>query len=77
MIGMGGDKVLPQLTGLEEDSDEGSRLLDRRGEIFRSRLPADALARSPAPWRWWSGCARTAGKLVIATSASEEDLGRC
>ena len=34
---MGGDKVLPRLTGLEEDSEEGKLILERRGEIFRSR----------------------------------------
>src|SRR5690606_21385812 len=37
LIGMGGDRVLPELTGLEEESDEGRRMLDRRGEIFRER----------------------------------------
>ena len=37
LIGMGGDKVLPELVGLEEDSPEGKRLAKRRGEIFRER----------------------------------------
>src|SRR5687767_3039800 len=37
MIGMGGDKVLPELTGLTEDSAEGKRILERRGEIFRTQ----------------------------------------
>src|SRR5688572_8211229 len=35
LIGMGGDKVLPELTGLTEDTPEGDRVLERRGEIFR------------------------------------------
>ena len=33
-IGMGGDKILPDLTGLAENDDRGKKLLDRRKEIF-------------------------------------------
>ena len=35
LIGMGGDKVLPRLTGLKEESLAGKRILKRRWEIFR------------------------------------------
>ena len=35
MIGMGGDRVLPELTGLEADSEAGEQITERRGEIFR------------------------------------------
>jgi HAD superfamily hydrolase (TIGR01509 family) len=74
LIGMGGDRVLPKLTGMEEDSEEGRRIKERRGEIFRSRyLPRlcafagtrDLLERMRAEGL----------KLVVATSASEKDLG--
>lgn len=73
LVGMGGDKVLPRLTGLDEESDEGAHVLERRGEIFRERyLPslrafpdADALLeRLRADGR----------RLVVATSAGEKDL---
>ncbi|HSJ29982.1 MAG TPA: HAD family hydrolase [Longimicrobiales bacterium] len=73
MIGMGGDRVLPDLTGLEEESERGREMLDRRGEIFRERyLPRlgafmgthDLLKRLRADGR----------KLVVATSASGKDL---
>ena len=37
LIGMGGDKVLPRLTGLQEESAAGERILERRGEIFRGK----------------------------------------
>src|SRR5687768_5614666 len=37
LIGMGGDKVLPEVTGLEEESKEGEKILARRGELFRER----------------------------------------
>jgi HAD superfamily hydrolase (TIGR01509 family) len=73
LIGMGGDKVLPRLTGLSEDSPEGERMLERRGELFRERyLPQirafpgtrELLERLRA-----DGC-----RLVVATSASSDDL---
>ena len=34
MIGMGGDKILPDLTGMKEDDERGKKLLDRRKQIF-------------------------------------------
>lgn len=73
LIGMGGDKVLPQVAGLQEDDELGARMLERRGEIFRERyLPhihafegaRDLLKRLHADDR----------RLVVATSASAEDL---
>ncbi len=33
-IGMGGDKLMPEVGGLEEDSPLGSKIAKRRGEIF-------------------------------------------
>jgi HAD superfamily hydrolase (TIGR01509 family) len=73
LIGMGGDKVLPRLTGLEEDSEEGSRLLERRGEIFRERyLPA--LRALPGAAELVERLDREGLRAVVATSASETDL---
>jgi phosphoglycolate phosphatase-like HAD superfamily hydrolase len=36
-IGMGGDKLLPHVSGLSEDSPAGRRILEQRVEIFRDR----------------------------------------
>jgi HAD superfamily hydrolase (TIGR01509 family) len=73
LIGMGGDKVLPRLTGLDEDSPEGTRILDRRGEIFRERyLPT--LSALPGAVELVRRLRDEGKKLVVATSASEEDL---
>lgn len=73
MIGMGGDKVLPELTGLAEDSPEGKRLVERRGEIFRTQyLP---LLQPFEHARELLLRLREDGyQLVVATSASEDDL---
>ena len=73
LVGMGGDRVLPRLTGLSENSEQGARMLERRGEIFRQRyLPGvrtfarthELLQRLRADGR----------RLVVATSASAQDL---
>jgi HAD superfamily hydrolase (TIGR01509 family) len=73
LVGMGGDKVLPELTGQQEDSPQGEQILARRGEIFRQRylpqLHAFEGARELLETLSADGL-----KLVAATSASEEDL---
>src|SRR5438552_2048238 len=41
MIGMGGDKIIPELTGLPDGSPAVERIARRRGEIFEAKyLPA-------------------------------------
>lgn len=74
LIGMGGDRVLPQLTGVEEDSEEGRRIKERRGEIFRTKYLARLAAFDGA--RALLERMRAEGmRLVVATSASRKDLG--
>ena len=36
-IGMGGDKLMPAVASISEDSEVGGRIAKRRGEIFRSK----------------------------------------
>ncbi|HUP89241.1 MAG TPA: HAD family hydrolase [Longimicrobiales bacterium] len=73
MIGMGGDKVLPELTGLEDDSEKGTKMSERRGEIFREKYLPELKAFDGA--RELLQRFRDDGyKLVVATSASEKDL---
>ncbi|HYW06842.1 MAG TPA: HAD family hydrolase [Longimicrobium sp.] len=74
LIGMGGDKVLPILTGLEDGSDEGERMNTRRGEIFRDEyLPT--LVPFPHARELLERFRADGLMLVIATSASKEDMG--
>src|SRR5690349_4970827 len=35
LVGKGGDKILPELVGLDPESPEAKRMAERRGEIFR------------------------------------------
>ena len=74
LIGMGGDKVLPQLTGVDEESEEGEAIQKRRGEIFRSEyLPK--LRPFPHARELLERFRDEGLTLVVATSASKEDMG--
>lgn len=72
-IGMGGDKLMPEVSGIDEDSPQGKAIADRRGAIFKNEfLPklkafkdADDLVAAV------KGLGLTA---VAASSASKADL---
>jgi HAD superfamily hydrolase (TIGR01509 family) len=73
LIGMGGDKVLPETIGVEKDSELGKKISQRRAEILKERyLPtmrafpqADELLRRM----------RSDGlKLAVASSAQPDEL---
>ena len=73
LIGKGGDKLIPEAFGFEEESDRGKRLDERKGEIFRERyLPT----LQPAPGaRALLERMRAEGlKLVVATSSGKSDV---
>ena len=44
LIGKGGDKVLPEAIGMQSESDTGQKISQRRGEIFKDRDLAGAIA---------------------------------
>ena len=73
LIGMGGDRVTPMVTGHAEDSPEGERIVERRSEIFRERhLPGVIPTRGA---RALLEKMKAEGLLlVVATSASKEDM---
>jgi HAD superfamily hydrolase (TIGR01509 family) len=73
LIGMGGDKVLPELTGLEEESDEGARILERRGEIFKKRY-LEQVRPVPGVRDLLLRLREMGMHLVVATSAGEPML---
>ena len=73
LIGMGGDKLLPRVSGLEEDGPRGKRIGERRGEIFKARyLPG--LKAFPATRELLVTMRERGLKLVVATSAKEDEL---
>lgn len=73
LIGMGGDKVLPAVTGLQEDDPRGEQIKERRGQIFRERyLPT--LKPFPRARELLRRLRDDGWTLVVATSASKEDM---
>jgi HAD superfamily hydrolase (TIGR01509 family) len=73
LIGKGGDKLVPELIGLSEDSPIGRRVSRRRGEIFRAKhlpgLRPFAGARSLV-----ERLQREGWRVVAASSSSSSDL---
>ena len=73
LIGMGGDRVLPALTGLSEESETGAEMKTRRGRIFRERyLPS--CRPFPGARELLERMRGDGLRLVVATSASDDDL---
>jgi len=74
LIGMGGDKVLPELVpGLTEDSAEGKAIGEARKRIFKERELASVQPTRGARALLEAVRARGA-RVVVATSAKGEEL---
>ena len=74
MIGMGGDKVLPSIAGIESDSSLGKSLSTRRWEIFqRDYLPA--LKPMPGARELVQRMKDDKLSLIVASSAGGDELG--
>lgn len=72
LIGMGGDKLLPAVAGIAEDSPEGQAVAARKRELFAARLPH--LLPTPGA-RPLAAYLRSLGKdVVVATSAGEDEV---
>ena len=73
LIGMGGDKLLPQLLGVEAESEEGKRFSARRAQIFRERyVPGLRLTRGAK--QFIERLQREGFRIIIATSAKDDEL---
>jgi HAD superfamily hydrolase (TIGR01549 family) len=75
IVGMGGDKLLPLLTGLEHESAQAKQLTERRKEIFNTMyLPT--LRAFPGAHDLLRRFSTDGPRLVIATSAQREELNK-
>lgn len=73
LVGMGSDKLLPTLIGIDAESEEGKRLIARRKEIFEKEyLPT--IRPFPKAREMLERMRSDGLRLVVATSASEEEL---
>ena len=73
LIGMGGDKLLPRLTGIEKESARGKRISDRRSERFeREEVPG--LKPFPQARAMVQRMIDEGLKVVVGTSANKKEL---
>jgi HAD superfamily hydrolase (TIGR01509 family) len=73
LIGMGGDKLLPEVIGVAEDTPEGEAISERRADVFRSRHLPD-LRAFPKARELVERLERDGTAVTIASSATKEDL---
>ncbi len=71
-IGMGGDKLLPEASGIEEESEQGKRITARKKEIFGELLPT--LEPAPGARELLERLRADGVKLVVATSAKRDEM---
>lgn len=72
-IGMGGDKLMPEVSGIEEESRQGKQIAERRGEIFKNEFLPKLKAFKDADDL--VAAVKALGlTAVAASSASKEDL---
>ena len=73
LVGMGSDKLLPKLTGIDAESEEGKALIERRTRIFaKEYLPT--VRPFPKAREMLERLRADGFKLVVATSASDDEL---
>jgi HAD superfamily hydrolase (TIGR01509 family) len=73
LVGMGGDKLMPEVSGLEESSSLGGKIAARRSELFLSRhLPG--LQPFPQVRALLERLKADGFVLTVASSAKDEEL---
>src|SRR5437764_9922342 len=73
LIGMGGDKVLPELFGIQKDSEPGSKIDRRRSQLFKERyLPH--LRAFPGAMELLRYLHNHSFILAIATSSKPDEM---
>lgn len=73
LIGMGGDKLIPRAFGFSQESEQGERLDERKGNIFRDRY-LHSLEPTPGTRALLERLRSDGYGLVVATSADKDDL---
>ena len=75
LIGKGGDKLLPELTGLKHDSPEGKRLSEERKKLFGEKYFPN-LKPTRGARELVERLQREGLRVVIATSSSGDELDK-
>jgi len=74
-IGMGGDKLMPSVSGIEEDSPRGRAISKRRGEIFLEEL-LPHLRPFTDSHQLVAALKERGYTMVAASSAKRDELGK-
>jgi HAD superfamily hydrolase (TIGR01509 family) len=74
LIGKGGDKLLPEAFGLEQDSTQGKELAELKRDIFKTRYLPE-LQPAPGSRPLLSRLHDDGFRLGVATSGSKADVG--
>jgi HAD superfamily hydrolase (TIGR01509 family) len=73
LIGKGGDKLLPEVSGIDPESEKGKAISERRGEIFRTEyLPK--LKPTPGARELLAQMNKAGLELAVASSAKQAEL---
>ena len=72
LIGKGGDKILPELVGLDPESGEAKRMSETRSELFVRELPS--LRAMPGTRELLERMKAEGLELVVATSAKSNEV---
>lgn len=72
-IGMGGDKLMPLVSGIEEESELGEKIASRRAELFKSRYLPGILALNGAR-QLVERFLEDGLVLAVASSAKKDEL---
>ena len=72
-IGMGGDKLMPEVSGIEESSSIGEQIASRRADIFKERYLPE-LRGFPGTRALIERFKADGKDLAIASSAKEDEL---
>ena len=72
LIGMGADKLLPQIAGIEADSSKGRAIAARKKTLFTARLPH--LEPTPGAPALVAYLHKRGTRLIVATSADDVEM---
>jgi HAD superfamily hydrolase (TIGR01509 family) len=74
LVGIGSDKLVPELTGLDHESPAGKRLVDRKKAVFEERYLSH-LRPTHGARRLVERIVSEGLTVVIATSAGSDEMG--
>ncbi len=73
LIGMGGDKVLPEVLGIDKDSEEGKKISAERKELIKTRY-LSTIKPFPKAKELLEHMHNSGLTLVVATSAEPDEV---